>query len=69
MHAIEIICSFILVVYLLNYFLGRMQNKSYADRWLNQVRQVLADNFSVVGSKSNVSSPFDVQFEYDHYLY
>lgn len=49
MHAAEVICSFILLIYALNYILGRKQNRQMAEAWLDEVKPALADNFSVIG--------------------
>jgi hypothetical protein len=49
MHAVEVLCSFILVTYLVNFILGKRLNSRLAHRWLDTVKQVIVDNFSVVG--------------------
>ena len=63
MHSMEVICFFILTIYFLNYYIGRKMNRNLAINWLNEIKPVLADNFAVIGTNSNIHSANDVDFE------
>ena len=40
-------------VYLLNFLAGRTKNNKLAQAWLSANRQLLEDNFSVIGELNN----------------
>lgn len=48
-YYLEILMIIGLVVYFINYIIGRSKNINIAENWLNENRQILDDNFSLVG--------------------
>lgn len=60
---LELLCFVILIVYGINFWLGKRENYRLAHAWLGLVRQVLADNFGKIGSNSFIKGPKDVIFE------
>lgn len=46
---LEILMITGLVVYFINYIIGRSKNSRVAESWLNENRQILEDNFSLIG--------------------
>ena len=63
LHALELLCSIVILGYVLNYFWGRLINKRLAMAWLDAVRHPIAENFSVVGRTTRVSTSNQVHFE------
>jgi hypothetical protein len=63
LHALELLCTVTIAAYVLNYFWGRLINKRLAMGWLDAVRHPIAENFSVVGRATRVSTSNQVQFE------
>lgn len=57
------LCFFILIVYGINFYLGKKVNEKLAYDWLDSVRQVLADNFAIIGSVNHVTKPSQVIYE------
>ena len=60
---LEFFCSVILIIYGINFWHGKRENQKIAHEWLALVKQVLADNFSKIGSNNAVSGIKDVIFE------
>jgi hypothetical protein len=60
---LEFFCSVILIIYGINFWYGKCDNQKIAHEWLGLVKQVLADNFSKIGSNNAVSGIKDVVFE------
>lgn len=60
---LELFCSVILIIYGLNFWYGIRENRKIAYAWLGLVNQVLADNFSKIGSNNAVKGIEDVVFE------
>lgn len=48
-YYLEILMITGLVVYFINYIIGRSKNINIAENWLNENRQILDDNFALVG--------------------
>lgn len=51
------------VFFACNYLLGYYRNKQISQKWLDNVREILFNNFSVVGSSRQVSKPEEIAFE------
>ncbi|CDW86861.1 UNKNOWN [Stylonychia lemnae] len=62
-HLIEIICLVTFLSYLITFIYGKRVNRQIADKWLMEVRQVLADNFARIGQSSQIKTKDDVYFE------
>jgi hypothetical protein len=60
---LEFFCSVILIIYGINFWYGKRENQMIAYEWLGLVKQVLADNFSKIGSNNAVKGIKDVVFE------
>jgi hypothetical protein len=60
---LELFCSFILLIYGINYWYGRRENHRIAHDWLDLVKQVVADNFAKIGTNNQVRGPTDVIFQ------
>lgn len=62
----EYLVSFILIVYGSIFFWGMRRNQRISQDWLDQVRTVVFDNFTVVGTGVNaveVKDPTQITFE------
>ncbi len=62
-YKIEVLCFFILLIYGINFYLGKRANEKLANDWLDSVRQVIADNFGIVGSVNHVTKASQVTYE------
>lgn len=60
---LELFCAVLLVIYGINFWVGKRENYRLANAWLDLVRQVLADNFGKIGTISSVKNEKDVKFE------
>jgi hypothetical protein len=49
---LELFCTFIILIYGINYWYGRRENQRLAHAWLDLVKPVLADNFGKIGSNN-----------------
>ncbi|KAJ1472117.1 hypothetical protein T484DRAFT_1915274 [Baffinella frigidus] len=49
----EVVMVAVLILYFINFVIGRSQNTKIAEQWLEAVKATLEDNFALVGAKNN----------------